>query len=116
MAQLVYKTGQRRHLFAVRRLRPDPEDEMSYVAGTLAAVYRSTDPMDVIRQVREDGQVSPPYVVVHVTGYMLALAHEGQHGFRVWIVEGAEEEEVREQYLSSLIDMVRAEWSVRKTP
>jgi hypothetical protein len=54
-------------------------------------------------------------VVVHVTGYMLALAHEGQQGFRVWIVQGAEQE-VREQYLSSLIDMVRAEWSVRKTP
>ena len=99
----------------MRRLEPDPDDETSYVAGTLVAVYRSTDPMDVIRQVREDGQVSPPYVVVHVTGYMLALAHEGQHGFRVWIVQGSGEE-VREQYLVSLIDMVRAEWSVRKTP
>src|SRR5262249_37867886 len=97
MAQLVYKTGQPRHPFAVRRLQSDPHDKTSYVAGTLVAVYRSTDPMDVIRQVRDDGQVSPPYAVVHVTGYMLALAHEGQQGFRVLIVEGSEEE-VREQY------------------
>ncbi len=27
MAQLVYKTGQRKHLFAVRQLAPDPKDE-----------------------------------------------------------------------------------------
>jgi len=50
---------------------------------------------------------------VHVTGYMLALAHQGQEGFRVWVteVDGV----VHEQYIVSLADMVRTAWSVRKT-
>jgi len=113
MAQLLYKHGQRRHLFAVRHLLADPRDEHGYRAGPLVAVYGSTDSMGVIRQVRRDGLVFPPYAVVHVTGYMLALAHQGQEGFRVWVVESGGE--VREQYVVSLVDMVRAEWSVRKT-
>jgi hypothetical protein len=113
MAQLVYKAGQRKHLFAVRHLLPDQSNEERYVAGPLVAVYSSTDPIDVIRQVRQESLVFPPYAVVHVTGYMLALAHQGQEGFRVWVVEpgGA----VQEHYHTSLIDMVRASWSVRKT-
>jgi hypothetical protein len=113
MANLVYKPGQRRHLFAVRQLLPDPNDEDSYVAGPLVAVYSSSNPTDVIRQARREGLVFPPYVVVHVTGYMLALAHQGQEGFRVWVIEPGGE--VREHYYTSLTDMVRASWSVRKT-
>jgi hypothetical protein len=74
MAQLVYKSGQRRHLFAVRHLLPDPNDEACYVAGPLVAVYSSTDSMDVIRQVSRGSLVFPPYAVVHVTGYMLTKA------------------------------------------
>jgi hypothetical protein len=112
MAQLVYKAGQRRHLFAVRHLVPDPNDEDCYVAGDLAAVYSSTDAEDVSRQARLDGLVFPPYVVVHVTGYMLALAHQGQEGFRIWVFEG--ESRIQEQYIVSLTDMVRHSWKVRK--
>jgi uncharacterized protein YjeT (DUF2065 family) len=53
----------------VRQLLPDPNDEDCYVAGPLLAVYSSTDPMDVIRQARQErGLGSPPYAVVHVTG------------------------------------------------
>ena len=113
MAQLVYRTGQRRHLFAVRHLAPDPNDKNCYVAGDLAAVYSSTDAADVSRQASLDGLVSPPYAVVHVTGYMLALGHQGQEGFRVWVIES--EGVVHEQYLVSVVDMVRGGWSVRKT-
>ncbi len=112
MAQLIYKAGQRRHLFAVRHLLPDPNDDDCYVAGPLVAVYSATDPQDVIRQARRESLVFPPYAVVHVTGYMLALAHQGQEGFRFWVVEPGGE--VAEQYLVSLVDMVRAGWSVRK--
>jgi hypothetical protein len=113
VAQLVYKAGQRRHLFAVRRLVADPNDDNCYVAGPLAGVYSSTDVTDVSRQARVDGLVSPPYAVVHVTGYMLALAQEGRQGFRVWIVEP--DGSVHEQYLVALVDMVRSDWTVRKT-
>ena len=113
MAQLVYKAGQRRHLFAVRHLIPDPNDDTCYMAGPLAAVYTSTDVTDVSRQARLDDLVSAPYCVVHVTGYMLALAHEGREGFRVWILEP--EGTVHEQYIVSLVDMVRSDWAVRKT-
>jgi len=113
VAQLVYKAGQRRHLFAVRHLVPDPKDPDCYVAGRLAAVYSSTGVTDVRRQARLDGLVSLPFAVVHVTGYMLALAREGPEGFRVWIVEA--EGSMNEQYLMSLVDMVRASWKVRKT-
>jgi hypothetical protein len=114
MAQLVYKPGQRRHLFAVRHLSPDPNDEDCYIAGPLAGIYLSTDFKDVERQARSKGLVFPPYAVVHVTGYMLALAHQGQEGFRVWVVEpgGA----VHEHYVVSLVDMVRAGWTIRKLP
>ena len=112
MAQLVYKSGQRRHLFAVRHLLPDANDDDCYVAGPLAAVYSSTDSMDVIRQAQRESLVVPPYAVVHVTGYMLALAHQGQEGFRVWVVEPGGE--VLEHYYASLVDMVRASWSIRK--
>jgi hypothetical protein len=114
MAQLIYKPGQRRHLFAVRGLNPDPNDEQCYIAGRLAAVYTSTSSEDVIRQVRREDLVVPPFAVVHVTGYMLAMAHEGQEGFRVWVVEPGGE--VQEQYVVSLVDMVRANWIIRKTP
>lgn len=113
MAQLIYKAGQRKHLFALRQLAPDPKDENCYVAGDLLAVYSSTDATDVIRQARLKGSV-PPFVVVHVTGYMLALTHQGQEGFRVWVIES--DEIIREQYIMSLVDMVRAAWTVRKTP
>ena len=113
MAQLVYKPGQRRHLFVVRQLLPDPNDQDCYVAGPLVAVYSSADPMDVIRQVRDGTLVFPPYAVVHVTGYMLALAHQGQEGFRVWVVEPGGD--VHEHYYMSQVDMVRANWSVRRT-
>jgi hypothetical protein len=113
MAQLVYKPGQRKHLYAVRRLRPDPSDAHHYLAGPLVAVYTSTDPSDAGRQAHEDGLVSAPYAVVHVTGYMLALAHQGQEGFRIWVVEA--DTQVQEQYIVSLVDMVRGEWKVRKT-
>jgi len=113
MAQLVYKSGQRRHLFAVRHLLPDPNDKDCYVAGPLVAVYSSTSSTDVIRQARRESLVFPPFAVVHVTGYMLALAHQGQEGFRVWVIEPGGE--VREHYYTSLTDMVRASWSVRKT-
>ena len=113
MAELVYKSGQRRHLFAVRHLLPDPNDKDCYVAGPLVAVYSSTNSKDVMRQARRDSLVLPPYAVVHVTGYMLALAHQGQEGFRVWVVEP--DGEVREHYYTSLTDMVRASWSVRRT-
>ena len=112
MAELVYKAGQRRHLFAVRHLLPDPNDEHCYVAGPIAAVYSSTSPRDVIREARRGGLVFPPYAVTHVTGYMLALAHEGQGGFRVWVIELGGK--VREQYVTSLVDVVRDGWSVRK--
>ena len=112
MAQLVYKPGQRRHLFAVRQLALHPHDEDCYLAGDLVAVYSSTDATDVIRRARNDGLVSPPYVVIHVTGYMLALAHQGQEGFRVFVVEP--DGGVHEQYIVSLVDMVRDSWSVRK--
>ena len=113
MAQLVYKPGQRRHVYAVRQLTPDPNDEDCYLAGELVAVYSSTDATDVSRQARLKGLVVPPYVVVHVTGYMLALTHQGQQGFRVWVTES--DEVGYEQYITSLVDMVRAAWSVRKT-
>jgi hypothetical protein len=113
MAQLVYRTGQRRHLFAVRHLAPHPDDEDCYVAGDLVAVYTSTDATDVSRKARLDGLVFPPYAVVHVTGYMLALAHQGQEGFRVLVVES--DGMVHEQYIVSVVDMVRTGWSVRKT-
>jgi len=113
MAQLVYKAGRRRHLFAVRHLLPDPNDEDCYVAGPLVAVYSSTDHKDVSRQARREGLVFPPYAVVHVTGYMLALAHQGQEGFRVWIIEPGGR--VHERYVVSLVDTIRAGWSVRKT-
>ena len=113
MAQLVYKPGQRRHLFAVRRLAPDPNDEDCYVAGDLVAVYGSTDATDVSRRARNDGLVSPPYTVVHVTGYMLALAHQGQGGFRVLVVES--DDVLHEHYIVSVVDMVREGWRVRKT-
>jgi len=112
MAQLVYKIGQRKHLFAVRQLAPDPKDENYYMAGDLVAVYSSTDAADVIRQARLKDLV-PPFVVVHVTGYMLALTHQGQEGFRVWVIES--DEVTHEQYVMSLVDMVRAAWTVRKT-
>jgi hypothetical protein len=115
MANLVYKPGQRKHLFAVRQLLPDPNNEDCYVAGPLVAVYSSSDPTDVIRQARGEDLVVPPYVVVvHVTGYMLALAHQGPEGFRVWVIEPSGH--VVEQFVVSLIDMVRAGWIVRKTP
>jgi hypothetical protein len=78
MTQLVYKAGQRRHLFAVRHLLPDPSNEDCYVAGPLVAVYSSTDPVDVIHHVAQESSVFPPYAVVHVTGYMLALAHQAR--------------------------------------
>jgi hypothetical protein len=113
MSQLVYKPGQRKHLFAVRRLLPDPRDADSYVAGPLVAVYTSTDPADVGRRAQEDGLASAPYVVVHVTGYMLALAHQGQEGFRIWVTESGSA--LHEQYIVSLVDMVRGEWRIRKT-
>ena len=113
MAQLVYKSGQRRHLFAVRHLRPDPNAEDCYVAGPLVGVYSGTSSSDVIRQARLESLVFPPYAVVHVTGYMLALAHEGQEGFRVWVVEPGGQ--VQEHYYTSLIDMVRTSWRIRKT-
>ena len=112
MAQLVYKAGQRRHLFAVRQLAPHPNEEDCYVAGELIAVYSSTDASDVSRRARNDGLVSPPYAVVHVTGYMLALAHQGQEGFRVLVVEA--DGLLHEQYIVSVVDMVREGWSVRK--
>ncbi len=113
MAQLVYKPGQRKHLYAVRRLLPDPGDAHHYLPGPLVAVYTSTDPTDASRQAQEDGMVSAPYAVVHVSGYMLALAHQGQEGFRIWVVEP--DTLVQEQYIVSLVDMVRGEWRVRKT-
>jgi hypothetical protein len=113
MANLVYKPGQRRHLFALRHLLPDPNDEDAYVAGPLVGVYGSSSPTDVIRQARRESLVFPPYVVVHVTGYMLALAHQGPEGFRVWVIEPGGH--VVEQYVVSLLDMVRAGWTVRKT-
>jgi len=113
MAQLVYRPGQRRHLFAVRHLLPDPNDDDCYVAGPLVAVYSSTEATDVSRQVRREGMVFPPYTVVHVTGYMLALAHQGQEGFRVWVIESGDM--VYEQYVVSLVDMVRGNWTIRKT-
>ena len=112
MAQLVYKAGQRRHLFAVRHLLPDPNAEHCYVAGPLVAVYSGTSSSDVIRQARRESLVFPPYAVVHVTGYMLALAHEGQEGFRVWVVEPGGQ--VQEHYYTSLVEMVRASWRIRK--
>ena len=113
MAQLVYKAGQRRHLYAVRRLALHPSDKDCYMAGDLVGVYSSTDATDVSRQARLKGLVAPPYVVVHVTGYMLALTHQGQEGFRVWVVES--DEVTHEQYVMSLVDMVRAAWTVRRT-
>ena len=112
MAQIVYRAGQRRHLFAVRHLAPDPNDEDCYIAGDLVGVYSSTDATDVSRQAHLEGLVSPPYAVIHVTGYMLALSHQGQEGFRVWIIES--QGAVHEQYLVSLVDMIRGVWRVRK--
>ena len=85
---------------------------VSPMAGDLIAVYSSTDAADVIRQARLKDLV-PPFVVVHVTGYMLALTHQGQEGFRVWVIES--DEVIHEQYIMSLVDMVRAAWTVRKT-
>jgi len=114
MAQLVYKPGQRRHLFAVRRLVPDPANEECYVAGQLVAVYTSTSSQDVVAEVRRQDLALPPFAVVHVTGYMLALARQGQQGFRVWVAEP--DGDLHEQYVVSLVDMVRAGWSVRKMP
>ena len=113
MAQLIYKPGQRKHLFAVRRLVPDPKDLEHYVAGPLVAVYTSSDPADVSRKAQEDALASPPYVVVHMTGYQLALAHQGWEGFRIWVVEPGPV--VMEQYIVSLVDMVRGEWKMRRT-
>jgi hypothetical protein len=113
MAELVYKSGQRRHLFAVRQLLPDPDDEDRYLAGPLVGVYSSTNAVGVSRQAHRDGLVSFPYAVVHVTGYMLALAHQGHDGFRVWVFEA--DGAVYEQYIISLLDAVRAGWVVRKT-
>ena len=112
VAQLVYRPGQRRHLFAVRHLVSDPNDDGCYVAGPLVAVYSSTDPQDVSSRVPSEGPVEPPFAVIHVTGYMLALAHQGQEGFRVWVVESGGT--MHEHYVVSLVDMVRASWSVRK--
>ena len=57
--------------------------------------------------------MEPPFAVIHVTGYMLALARQGQEGFRVWVVEPGGT--MYETYVMSLVDMVRASWSVRKT-
>ena len=114
MAQLLYKPGQRRQLFAVRRLLTDPQDENCYVAGPLVAVYSSTDPEDVRLHASQDATLRPPYAVVHVTGYMLALTHQGQEGFRVWVTEPGGR--VYEHYVVSLVDVVRAGWSVRKMP
>ena len=113
MAQLVYKSGQRSQLFAVRQLVHHPDDEDCYVAGDLVAVYRSTSARKVSRQARREARVVPPYAVVHVTGYMLALSQQGQQGFRIWVIES--EDQVLEQYLVSLVDMVRGAWTVRKT-
>jgi hypothetical protein len=112
MAQLIYKPGQRRHLFAVRRLVPDPTNDDCYVAGPLVAVYTSTSSEEVVAHATREDLVAPPFAVVHVTGYMLAFAHQGQEGFRVWVVESGGE--VHEQYVVSLVDMVRAGWSIRK--
>ena len=112
MAELIYKVGQRRHLFAVRHLLADPNDENCYMAGPLVGVYASSSAKDVIRQARREALVFPPYVVVHVTGYMLAVARQGQEGFRAWVIEPGGE--VHEQYIVSLVDMVRAGWSIRK--
>jgi len=113
MAQLVYKLGWPRHLFAVRQLVADPNNEDCYIAGDLVGVYASTDAADVSSEATREGLVSPPYAVVHVTGYMLALARQGQEGFRVWVCEP--EGVAQEQYLVSLVDTVRGSWSVRKT-
>lgn len=113
MAQLIYKPGRRRHLFAVRHLVPDPGSEESYVAGHLVAVYASTSSEEVVAEVRRQELAVPPFAVIHVTGYMLAMAHQGQDGFRVWVAEPGGE--VHEQYIVSLVDMVRSGWSVRKT-
>ncbi|HEY4649182.1 MAG TPA: hypothetical protein VIG95_08730 [Gemmatimonadales bacterium] len=113
MAELVYKSGQRRHLFAVRHLIPDPEDNDCYIAGPLVAVYTSTSAAGVSRQARRDALVFPPYAVVHVTGYMLALARQSQQGFRVWVIES--DGVIHEQYIVSLVDAVRAGWTIRKT-
>ena len=112
MARLIYKPGQRRHVFAVRRLVPDPANEECYVAGHLVAVYTSTSSEEVVAEVCRQELVLPPFAVVHVTGYMLAMAHQGQEGFRVWVVEPGGQPQ--EQYVLSLVDMVRAGWSVRK--
>jgi hypothetical protein len=56
--------------------------------------------------------VFPPYAVVHVTGYMLALAHQGQEGFRMWVIEPRGT--MHEHFFTSLVDMVRGQWNVRK--
>jgi hypothetical protein len=113
MAQLVYKPGQRKHLYAVRRLLPDPDDADQYVAGPLLAVYTSADPAEVTRQACERGLATPPFAVVHVTGYMLAMAHQGQEGFRFWVFES--DGVAHEQYVVTLMDMVRGEWRARRT-
>jgi hypothetical protein len=83
MAKLLYRPGQRRHLFAVRQLLQDPRDEDCYVAGPLAGVYSSSDPEDVRIEAARDSSVRPPYAAVH------------------------------EHYIVSLVDVVRAAWSVR---
>jgi hypothetical protein len=44
---------------------------------------------------------------------MLAIAHQGQEGFRVRIVEP--DSEPHEQYIVSLVDMVRGGWTIPKT-
>ena len=89
------------------------KDESCYVAGDLVGVYSSTEAADVSREARLKGLVVPPFVVVHVTVYMLALTHQGQEGFRVWVIES--DEVTHEQYVMSLVDMVRANWTVRRT-
>jgi hypothetical protein len=81
MANLVYKPGQRSHLFALRHLLPDPNDEDAYVAGPLVGVYGSSSPTDVIRQARRESLVFPPYVVVHVTGICWRSLTRAQRAF-----------------------------------
>ena len=114
MAQLVYKTGQRRHLFAVRQAGARSQGRELLCRGGPGGGLQldrrgGRDSPGAAQRLR----YSPPYVVVHVTGYMLALTHQGQEGFRVWVIEIGRE--IHEQYIMSLVDMVRAAWTVRKT-
>jgi hypothetical protein len=69
----------------------------------LSSGLQLRDPQDVNSQVQREGLVEPPFAVVHVTGY---------EGFRVWVVEPGGT--MHEQYVVSLVDMVRASWTVRK--